>query len=711
MIASVDTETTGLDLHHGARPFFVTCCKDDGEQLWWDWAVDPLTREVAVPESDLDEVRRLLEEAELLVLHNSKFDASALKVVGIDEFPWWKVRDTLLAAHLLGSNQPKNLTDLCAFWLGRNIQPCEDALEEATKACRRQVQQARLRVKRGKETDEPLASWRIASENEPDMPSAGKETWKYDSWLPKVIDPASTVLEEYANTDSSITLLLWQRMEREIHKRGLWALYEERLKALPIAFRMEQEGVTINLPVAHQLKNKYSNKGNRCAAVCVNLAKSYGYDLTLPKGSVNDSLRNFCFDVLKLEPRRNPKAKTNAPALNKEAIAYYLETLDFSGKPYRFVRNLMDKRKGDTQVQFLNSYEKFGRPVADNWLLLHPNLNITGTDTLRWSSERPNSQNVSKQETECRRCEGEGCDECDGTGQELDSLRLCFGPAPGREWYSMDGKNLELRLPAFECGEEELIALFEKPDEPPYYGSEHLLNFSTVYPDLWEQELKAVGYEKVGPHCKKKYASTWYQRCKNGGFSVGYGSVDRPDGLGTADRTFGRPGSHARLKTRFAKKEKLNQHWIAYAERMGYVETIPDKTVDPQRGYPLLVSRTEYGRIKPTVPLNYHIQGSACWWIMKAMIRCQEQLDYWRRQDGFDGRIVMQIHDELVFDFPKASRSLEAQQKSLFRRSGDTLWRAKVLQGLMSLGGDDFGIPTPASCEFHAESWAKGVTV
>ena len=40
----------------------------------------------------------------------------------------------------------------------------------------------------------------------------------------------------------------------------------------------------------------------------------------------------------------------------------------------------------------------------------------------------------------------------------------------------------------------------------------------------------------------------------------------------------------------------LNEKCIRFAEKYGYVETMPDRTVDPDRGYPLLCSRSKWGR-------------------------------------------------------------------------------------------------------------------
>lgn len=287
----------------------------------------------------------------------------------------------------------------------------------------------------------------------------------------------------------------------------------------------------------------------------------------------------------------------------------------------------------------------------------------------------------------------------DITGREGFNLRYIFGPAPGREWWSLDAQNIELRLPAYESGEPEIISIFEEPDAPPYYGSTHLLNFHTVYPDIWDSALKESSFDKVGPLCKKKYKSTWYQYCKNGGFAVQYGAVEREEG--TADKAFHRVGSHARLQARFSKLQELNGYWIRYANKNGYVETMPDKSLDMDRGYPLLCTRSQWGSILPTVPLNYHVQGSACWWMCQAMIRCQGLLDSWE-SSGFNAWMTMQVHDELVFDMP-AGKGVQPYRTNLAR--------VRELAKTMAQGGNDVGVPTPVGIEYHSKVWSEGITM
>lgn len=705
---SLDTEVTGVDLYHGATPFLVTFCDESWNNSWYEWDVDPLTRKVLVDADDIEAILAEIEEADELVLQNGKFDVSALLPLLPKTFrwPWPKVRDTILGGHLLASNHAHDLTSMAIETLAVNIQKYDDACKKAVMFVRRIVQRK----------DSLIGDWRIAKEGLPEMPSAKTGTkrtednpWKADLWLPRAfvkwgietdnvdllpeeeIDDVAnhsfnTVTADYANTDSSTTLALHNAQIKKIRAKGLEPIYNERLRLLPITQRMEQRGVSLSGERLGKLQVEFKEESAKCERMCKNIAAGYdGYELNLPKSGNNKSLTEFVFNVMKL-PKVLWTDKGNA-RLNSDALGIYAVTLPPRSKELKWVESLQNKRKVDTAIGYMTSYVRFWHPLGifndkgeQLWFLVHPSLNITGTDTLRWSSHNPNEQNISKKEGY--------------------NVRYCFGPAPGREWWSLDAKNIELRLPAYEAKEQELTDLFEHPDDPPYYGSTHLLNFHTVYPDLWELELKAVPLEKVGPWCKKKYASTWYQWCKNGGFAVQYGAVEREEG--TADRAFHRVGSHTLLKQRFSKLEDLNQYWIEYANRTGYVETLPDKTISPDKGYPLLCTRSERGRIKPTVPLNYHVQGSAMWWTARGMVRCQERLDEWEDKEGFDGFMTMQVHDELVFDMPKGRGS---------RPWIRNLDKVKELAHSMSLGGDDFGIPTPVGIEYHAETWSEGITL
>ena len=154
------------------------------------------------------------------------------------------------------------------------------------------------------------------------------------------------------------------------------------------------------------------------------------------------------------------------------------------------------------------------------------------------------------------------------------------------------------------------------------------------------------------------------------------------------------------MDNEFPHLAALQQKYLRDAERLGYVETLSDRTVDPRRGYPILASRTEDGRVLSTTPFNYHVSGTACWCKNTGLLRCADQCRKWRA-DGFDAYLILEVHDELLFDFPRGD-------------GPDTNYeRAIVLKGLMEQAGEDLvpRIPTPVSVSYHNKSWAEEVLI
>jgi hypothetical protein len=265
-------------------------------------------------------------------------------------------------------------------------------------------------------------------------------------------------------------------------------------------------------------------------------------------------------------------------------------------------------------------------------------------------------------------------------------LRYAYGPAPGREWWCFDFENIELRIPGYEAGERKMIELFERPNEAPYFGSYHLLNASIIFPDEFWPLAEQKG------EFKKRYAATQYQWTKNFGFAKQYNCGER-----TGDRSAHKNGAWLAVNKELPAVTSLNKKYIELANKNGFVETLPDKTVEPKRGYPLLCARGEHGRVKPTEPFCYHVSGTAMWCTMKAMNRCGDKLRKWRAAK-FDAHMVLQVHDELVMDFP-------------FGENLTNKPRAMELKRLMELSGDDIGIPTSVSVSYHPETWAEGRSV
>lgn len=689
-ILSIDSETNGVDFRHGCKPFFVTTCNQDLEVTFFEegWDVDPLTREVDPPLQDVRQIQRMIAEADLIVGHNIKFDVHALKTVGIERWPWEKTHDTLIAAHLLGSNRPKNLTDLSMDWLGIDILPQEKALEAAVKECRKVIQLARGRVKRFNEKQgrlpfeetesrgiEAFEEWRIAEDDDPSLPSGG--SWRADYWLPRAMakhqqlpqdDTYWTVLSDYSNFDPQVTLGLWRSFEEELNRLGLWDHYEEGRKVQQAVYEMEDRPVSICKSRTSALKTQYQNSSAKAHTACVDLAD--GSLAKLPVNGRSTALNDVVFGKFGL---KSPKlTKKGAESMDKYVLDEWLATLDDTTPAWKFIDNLKRYRKRQTALGYTESYEKFWVSNEEHldWAGLYMTLNQTGTDTLRFTMSNPNGQQISKQEIH-------------EDGLEGHSARYMFGPAPGREWWSFDYENLELRIPAYVACEQAMIDLFERPDDPPYFGSYHLLIFDILHPEM---------FAKHGVKCKDIYSDSWYGWTKNGNFAVQYGAVAES---GTADRAYHVEGAQRIIETKLTKIKALSQRMIAFADKTGYVETLPDKTTGNGRGYPLLCTRGFRGGVKPTVPLSYMIQGSAMGCTRRAMIRSREALREWSRKEKRPHWMALQVHDEIVFDFPLGGAK--------------NLHKVHKIKELMEKSGDDIGIPLKVSVKYNPVSWDKGI--
>lgn len=504
----------------------------------------------------------------------------------------------------------------------------------------------------------------VAGNSERTCPGIGDRASKFLIEVFKLskIHPWRTACRDYANADSGVTLPLFMAQMVECRGKGLEKIYRERMKLPQIAHGIESRGITYCPRRASELNLEFAIERDKNKSACLDIAAKFGHELELPKGaSPNGSLRTFIFDVLKVEPIYNGKAKTDAPTLNKEAMTIYEQTLD--GDAGAFIKALVAGRKYDTQLAYIANYERFAVPCGPV-RRLHQSANPTGTDHLRWSFANPNMSNISKQEI----VKG---------GR---TLRYLFGPAPGREWWSFDYENIELRIPAYESGEQAMIDLFERPDDGPFFGSYHLLNASIIYPDLFWEIAKEQGV------FKDRYKSTWYQWCKNAGFALIYGCGEE-----TFDRTARRKGSYGLLRDRLPKLFALADRWIVFANKHGYIETLPDRTVDLTRGYPVECSRSEWGKISPTIPMNYHTSGTAMQCTNKGMARCDDAMRTWSKAEGKDYFTTAQVHDELLADFPAGGRK--------------NLPKVKAIKMLMEESGRDIGIPLKVSISWHPNNW------
>lgn len=615
---SLDSETTGIDFLHGCKPFMFSACDyNAGEILTWEWDVDPLTREPIIPEADKAELRALVAYNDF-IFHNAKFDVRALESIDIIDVDMAaalldQCHDTQIGAHVLASAEQLGLKDGSVLYL--------DIDEEDESELQVAVNKARAIGRK--------LGWRVAKEGDPHFPalkaSQKIKWWAMDMWLPRAVakhlnypkdHPWWTICRRYNLKDVERTCGLRMYQEALLEQDGLEDQYARRLKLLKITYEMENHGASISKKESDLARKDYETKAKVSEAACKKIAGP-----TLTNLGSADQVRTVLFDKLKLPTCKKTKTGANF-SVDKDVLDELKLIATPGSKAESFLTNLQDNRAYTKALDYMDSYGKYGvqAKASPFYWMLHPNFNITGTRTTRFSSNWPNMQNVSK--------------------KEKINLRRIFGPMRNREWWCFDYSNIEMRIFAYASGDASLIQAFESGK------SVHLIFAEILFP---KEYLRCL---EEGKEFKDEYDDTLYQWTKNGNFALIYGA-----GIKKANATYHVPDAYQRIRDRLPLIDQFMRQKDYEARSQGYVTTLG--------GYRLQVPEK-----KPHCAVNYYVQGSAGICMINAMIRVYEYL-----QSLPEYHMIMTIHDELDFDFPQSPRNLEIAYriKQLMEMSGDDI--------------------------------------
>jgi len=237
---------------------------------------------------------------------------------------------------------------------------------------------------------------------------------------------------------------------------------------------------------------------------------------------------------------------------------------------------------------------------------LHTTFHQTVAATGRLSSSDPNLQNIPIR-------------------TELGShIRECFTAEEGSLLVVADYGQIELRLMAFLAQEPALIEAFRRGDDI------HARTAAEVF-DLVQEAVDPV---------HRRYA-----KAVNFGILYGISSfglsqqlnVSREEAAEYIDRYF----------ERLPNVRRFIDETIADAKEHGFVSTVFGRTRNiPELSSPVFQTRSLGERLA----VNSVIQGSAADIIKVAMLRCHEML----AREFPAARLVLQVHDELIFEVPAA---------------------------------------------------------
>ncbi|ACM23015.1 MULTISPECIES: DNA polymerase I [Thermotoga] len=394
----------------------------------------------------------------------------------------------------------------------------------------------------------------------------------------------------YSCEDADITYRLYKILSMKLHEAELEnVFYRIEMPLVNVLARMELNGVYVDTEFLKKLSEEYGKKLEELAEKIYQIAGE-PFNINSPK-----QVSKILFEKLGIKPR----GKTTKTGEYSTRI----EVLEEIANEHEIVPLILEYRKiQKLKSTYIDTLPKLVNPKTGR---IHASFHQTGTATGRLSSSDPNLQNLPTKSEE---------------GKEI---RKAIVPQDPDWWIvSADYSQIELRILAHLSGDENLVKAFEEGIDV------HTLTASRIYnvkPEEVNEEMRRVG--------------------KMVNFSIIYGVT--PYGLSVR---LGIPVKEAEKMiisyfTLYPKVRSYIQQVVAEAKEKGYVRTLFGR----KRDIPQLMARDKNTQSEgERIAINTPIQGTAADIIKLAMIDIDEEL----RKRNMKSRMIIQVHDELVFEVP-----------------------------------------------------------
>ncbi len=402
---------------------------------------------------------------------------------------------------------------------------------------------------------------------------------------------------EYAAEDADITYQLYQYLDKRLEQQpSIKKLFEEVEMPL-VSVLTTIEYNGVSLDTK-LLRGMSGEIDETLKTVTGQIYEHAGtvFNIDSPK-----QLAEILFDRLRLTSLRRGKAGRSTDAAVLEQLSDQHPVIELILQ-YRALAKLK------------NTYvDKLGSLIHPRTGRVHASFNQTITATGRLSSSGPNLQNIPIR-------------------TELGSkVRSAFVPQDKSDCIlSADYSQIELRLLAHFSKDKALMAAFAADQDIHAFVASQIFN---------------VPLDEVTGDMRS--------RCKAVNFGIIYGQG--PFGL---SRTIGISQGEAKkfiedYYARYSSIREFMDDCIAQAKKTGYAETILNR----RRTIQNLSSKNFNNRSQAErLAVNTVIQGSAADLIKVAMINIQRKIE----TENLPVKMILQVHDELVFELPKA----EAEEHS-----------------------------------------------
>ncbi len=421
---------------------------------------------------------------------------------------------------------------------------------------------------------------------------------------------------EYAAEDADFTLRLWLRLKPQIAQQHVTRVYERTERPLvPVVAAMETAGVCIDPAVLRGLSNDFAQRMFTLETDIHRLA-GHEFNVGSPK-----QLGEVLFGELGLPG--GEKGKNGAYSTSSDI----LEPLAEQG--HEIVAKLLDWR---ALAKLMSTYtDALQEQIAPKTGRVHTSFSLVGAATGRLSSTEPNLQNIPIRTEDGR------------------AIRRAFVAAPGHVLLSIDYSQIELRLVAHIAGIAALAEAFRQGVDI------HALTASQVF-----------GIPLAEMTAERRRAAK----------AINFGIIYGISGFGLAKQIGVTPGeANAFIKQYLDRFHELRDWMEAtknFAREHGYVETLLGRRIHINGIKDKMAARRNFAERQA---INAPIQGTAADIMKRAMIRVPRAL----ADAGLVGRMLLQVHDELLFEVPEAEAAATAALvKSIMESAPDPALQLSV---------------------------------
>ncbi len=410
-------------------------------------------------------------------------------------------------------------------------------------------------------------------------------------------------IKEYAGEDADITLQLKQLLEKELAKnKALQKLAEEvEFPLVYVLADMERNGVKIS---REQLAEYEIDLTKKIEATEQEIYKVAGLKFNI---SSTKQLGLVLFEEMKISDKPK-KTKTGQYATGEQ------ELQKLKGK-HKIIELILDYRG---YSKLLSTYVKaLPELINPQTGKIHTSYNQAVTSTGRLSSTDPNLQNIPIRTEDGKK------------------IRKAFIPSDENHiLFAADYSQIELRIMAHLSKDKNMLAAFKNKEDIHTATAAKIFNVSS---------------EEVSKDMRSKAKS------------ANFGIIYRISAFGLS-RNLDIPRTEA--------KELINGYFATYPEVKKYMDEITEiarkqeyVTTLSGRKRQLLNINSRNSLLRSNDErnaINAPIQGTAADIIKIAMIRCFHKI----KEAGLKAKMILQVHDELVFDIPKSE--LEQTKQIIF---------------------------------------------